>query len=285
MSITASVGRRGANRSADVRLVQALLNKNTAPPIPVDGLIGGRTLAAIEAYQRKLGMAKPDGLIEPGGKTITALTGGSGGAGPVAAALPKPAAVAQAAGVDWPPKPAFSPLVGDAQRAALFSKFEYDWDPQPPGVENGYETIRVKGNWAALNIVSVAVDMGPKVGKRTLQVHRLVAKQMKGVWEAWGKAGLLDRVLTYNGSYVPRFGRATGDVKAAMQRPKSLSNHAFGTAFDINVKWNGLHAVPPAVGAEGSVRELVPLAHEWGFYWGGHFKRLDGMHFEVAKIL
>lgn len=36
----------------------------------------------------------------------------------------------------------------------------------------------------------------------------------------------------------------------------------------------------------GCVFELVPLAHQFGFYWGGHFKtRRDGMHFEVAKPL
>jgi len=39
------------------------------------------------------------------------------------------------------------------------------------------------------------------------------------------------------------------------------------------------------VGQKGCVRELVPIAHENGFYWGGHFSRLDGMHFEIAKIL
>jgi hypothetical protein len=33
------------------------------------------------------------------------------------------------------------------------------------------------------------------------------------------------------------------------------------------------------------VRELVEIANEWGFYWGGHFTRKDGMHFEIAKIL
>jgi hypothetical protein len=35
------------------------------------------------------------------------------------------------------------------------------------------------------------------------------------------------------------------------------------------------------------VRELVPIANAFGFYWGGHFGagRVDGMHFEVAKVL
>jgi hypothetical protein len=63
------------------------------------------------------------------------------------------------------------------------------------------------------------------------------------------------------------------------------SNHAWGTAFDVNYGWNKLGAIPAPVGARGSVRELVPLANQYGFYWGGHFRRCDGMHFEVARVL
>ena len=64
-----------------------------------------------------------------------------------------------------------------------------------------------------------------------------------------------------------------------------LSNHAFGTAFDINVPFNPLGARPALIGKQGSVRELVPIANEHGFFWGGHFgKRPDGMHFEVAVL-
>jgi hypothetical protein len=43
--------------------------------------------------------------------------------------------------------------------------------------------------------------------------------------------------------------------------------------------------VPALVGQKGAVRELVPIAHENGVFWGGQFKRKDGMHFEIAKIL
>jgi hypothetical protein len=39
------------------------------------------------------------------------------------------------------------------------------------------------------------------------------------------------------------------------------------------------------MGQKGCVRELVPIANEFGFYWGGHFSRMDGMHFEIAKLL
>ena len=64
----------------------------------------------------------------------------------------------------------------------------------------------------------------------------------------------------------------------------TLSNHSFGSAFDINVAWNERGHRPALVGEKGSVRELVPITHQWGFWWGGHFSTPDGMHFEVAVL-
>ncbi len=29
---------------------------------------------------------------------------------------------------------------------------------------------------------------------------------------------------------------------------------------------------------------LMPIAHKHGFFWGGHFSRQDGMHFEIARL-
>ena len=59
-----------------------------------------------------------------------------------------------------------------------------------------------------------------------------------------------------------------------------------GTAFDINVAWNGLGVQPALLGQKGSVRELVEIAFEHGFIWGGWFtNRPDGMHFEAYKVL
>lgn len=69
-------------------------------------------------------------------------------------------------------------------------------------------------------------------------------------------------------------------------------SNSWGTAIDINAAWNGLGQQPALVGHTGSVRELVSIAVEAGFYWGGwgfgsdaYQGRLDGMHFEINQLL
>ena len=77
-TIVASVGHGGLNRTDDVRLVQALLNRHMQPlqrPLVVDGVMSPRTIAAIEAFQRRaLNMHHPHGCIQPGDRTMVALT-------------------------------------------------------------------------------------------------------------------------------------------------------------------------------------------------------------------
>jgi hypothetical protein len=78
--ITASVGKGGANKKADVKIVQTFLN--STPPdeggptllLAEDGLIGPKTQAAIDRFQKEV-LSKPDGRIDPHGPTIKALTG------------------------------------------------------------------------------------------------------------------------------------------------------------------------------------------------------------------
>ena len=77
-TMVASVGHGGLNRTDDVRLVQELLNRHTQPPqrpLVVDGVMSPRTIAAIEAFQRRvLNIHRPDGRIQPGDSTMVALT-------------------------------------------------------------------------------------------------------------------------------------------------------------------------------------------------------------------
>ena len=178
-------------------------------------------------------------------------------------------------GPNWPPKPAFAPLTNTAERQKIFGKFKFVAAPLPGNPEN----IRITDDWESKNIVKVTIPqlVGVKGASAsgTIRFHRMAAKQLVAMWDEWENAGLIDHVLSYSGSFVPRFIRGSKTV---------LSNHAFGTAFDINVPQNMLKATPALVGKTGSVRELVPIAHKHGFYWGGHFARLDGMHFEVAQV-
>lgn len=174
---------------------------------------------------------------------------------------------------DWPKKPEFRPLVGNRARARIFGDFTFR--AKSPGSDD----IVVTDGWARENIVKVKIPQlkGVKHAPRNQVVwfHKLAAEQLKAMFQEWEDEGLTKLILTYHGSYVPRFVRGRWGV---------LSNHAFGSAFDINYAWNRLGRESALVGEKGSVRELVPIAHKHGFYWGGHFTRKDGMHFEVAVL-
>lgn len=190
-------------------------------------------------------------------------------------AVPDDLPDADESGPNFPPRPGFSPL-GEAGRQQAFGAFQY----RAAGTESNPEAVQVLGDWRQKNIVLVEIPQlrgePGTAGGDDFQFHRLVRAQVLGLFEAWEKAGLLGLVLSWGGSYAARFVRGSRTY---------LSNHAYGTAFDVNVAWNGLGVRPPLAGATGSVRKLVPLANRLGFYWGGHFKRPDGMHFEAARVL
>jgi putative chitinase len=79
MCISHSVGVQGANRSADVKIVQVLLNENlhqlsSCAPVQVDGTVSAEMEAMIQDFQRSvLNAHNPDGKVDPGGATLRAL--------------------------------------------------------------------------------------------------------------------------------------------------------------------------------------------------------------------
>jgi peptidoglycan hydrolase-like protein with peptidoglycan-binding domain len=238
-------------------IVQHLLNG------AADGDFGPATLAATIAFQKQNNL-QADGVV--GNNTYTA-----------AMPLGLSAIVEQPAGEggpNWPPKPNFPPLVSNTQRQAIFGAFTYVADPLPDDPEH----IKLTGNWQQQNIISVPIPQlkGIPGGASTMQFHKLGANQLIKLWADWASAGLLNFVLTFDGSYNPRFVRGS---------TTTLSNHSFGSAFDIDASWNAYGTQPALVGNKGSVRQLVEIANNNGFYWGGHFSKPDGMHFEVAKLL
>lgn len=72
-----SVGRKGRNFRADVMFVQRLLNGALKPPfesLKVDGLVGSKTIYAIEYFQRHVArFHKPDGVVDINGRTWSEL--------------------------------------------------------------------------------------------------------------------------------------------------------------------------------------------------------------------
>jgi hypothetical protein len=72
-AIKKSVGLNGVNDSADVIVVQTLLNKvGNHQPINANGICDNNTIAVIKAFQSGF-FSVPDGRIDPGGATFTRL--------------------------------------------------------------------------------------------------------------------------------------------------------------------------------------------------------------------
>lgn len=170
-------------------------------------------------------------------------------------------------GPNWPPAPDFAPLVSNPARQALFGKFSYSL------VGDGSGEINITDNWESLNIVKCQI---PFQNGKTVRMNKLIVPQFVALWKAWESAGLLGKVLTWDGGFVPRFVRGSTTL---------LSNHSWGTAFDLNSEWNGLGKQGALVDEKGSLRELVPFAYRYGFYWGRWFSRQDAMHFEASRIV
>lgn len=230
----------------------------------IDGIFGPVTEAATRTFQRRERL-DADGAVGP--RTLAkALERGFD--------LDFTDPLGGTSGAEFPPRASFVPLTANAERQEIFGKFPFE------RIAPGKDAIRILGEWAGENLVSVVIPQlrgiegAPKNGR--IRVHRLVQEQCRELFAAWERERLLGLLRTWDGGFVPRFVRGSSTT---------LSNHAWGTAFDINAAWNPRGVLPPLRGEEGSVRELVAIAHGLGFFWGGHFSRRDGMHFEVARVL
>jgi hypothetical protein len=76
-SISASVGKGGKNKPDDVTIVKGLLNKHRPAvgygKLKDDAECDRDTVKAIDAFQRAIGLKRPDSKVDPGGKTFKAL--------------------------------------------------------------------------------------------------------------------------------------------------------------------------------------------------------------------
>jgi len=187
-----------------------------------------------------------------------------------------PPAIADAVGVAYPARLSSLPLPSMELQVSTFGQIVAKAAPTPSNPEriiitNGFEANIVS------RVVPQLVGIEGALASGKVSVHRLVADQLVSLWAAWERLGLVGLVTGFGGLWVPRFVRGS---------TTTLSNHAWGTAFDINVSANYLWHLPAFPGENGSLFKLVPIAQDYGFGWGGHYRgRLDGMHFEALKVL
>ena len=259
---------RQGSKGAEVKAWQYFLRGQGLYLGEVDGAFGPASARASSEFQRTQGLT-PDGIVG----LLTLGRAMQLGFDP----LERDTTDLREEGPNFPAPLAGLKPASFAQRIKLFGQFEFEPAPTP----GNREGIKILGSWQKDNIVSVTVPelRGVEGAGSTGKVlfHSRGAAQLLSLFAAWADAGLLPLVKTWAGSFAPRFIRGS---------TVTLSNHAWATAFDVNVAWNPLGAQPALLHKIGSVRALVPLANAHGFYWGGHFQtRPDGMHFELSRLL
>lgn len=257
----------------DVRRLQEYLNKELAASLALDGSFGGATKAEVLRFRIKFGLPASPTFDEQ----CWGVSAARGFAKPDFDISPAKG------GINWPKRPTglSSPDAATMQAKCGTIAFKHTPGPGNP------EKITITNSFETDNIVIVEVpqlkdcvvplDSGVTKEDGRIRFHRNHAGRLRALFADWESAGLLDRILTFDGSYNPRLKRGSKSATVA-----NLSNHAWGTAFDINAFWNPRKAIPMLMGDRGCVRDLVEAAHANGFYWGGHFSTQDGMHFEVA---
>lgn len=258
----------------DVRRLQEYLNQDLSASLSTDGSYGGKTKEEVLRFRRKFGLPASPTFDDQ----CFAISEAHADIKPDFD--PDPAKT----GVAWPRKRPGLSSPSATQMQAKCGVIEFVHSP----VSGNPEHITITNGFVANNITTVEIpelkecivplDSGVTKTDGRIQFHKNHTARLAKMFSDWREAGLINRVLTYDGSFNARLKR--GQTQAVA---KNLSNHAWGTAIDLSAEWNKRGTVPAMMGDRGCMRELVAIANDNGFFWGGHFSTTkDGMHFEVA---
>jgi hypothetical protein len=140
----------------------------------------------------------------------------------------------------------------------LFGEFAARPYPGRPGY------LQIDPAWVRTHI---ATERVPILGRATCNVA--LFPQLRGAMRTLVARGLADTIQSFSGCYAARY--------TNRDPTSSISHHAWGIAFDVNVPQNPFGATPH------QDPRLVRVMERWGFIWGGTFIRPDGMHFEYHR--
>lgn len=136
-------------------------------------------------------------------------------------------------------------------------------------------TISFTDAWDEKNLVPVEISQlrgihgAPPDG--TIRFYKDAAADLQAAFAELEKGQLLPLIKSWDGAYV-----AARTVRGSTR----VSDHSWGTAFDINAEFNPIGQTPPPAQEKGSVAELVPIFAAHHFEWGGSYPKPDGMHFQ-----
>lgn len=103
---------------------------------------------------------------------------------------------------------------------------------------------------------------------KKLYCNKDMVKPLAAAFQALISTGHVKELKTWDGCFNIRKKRGLN----------SASLHSWGLAIDVNAAWNGLNKQPTL--SPGFVKCFT----DNGFDWGGTWKRLDGMHFQLKSI-
>lgn len=275
ITLEASVGKLGSNRVDDVVKVQQLLAQQGMPVGRADGKCGPKTIASIITFQAGF-LHRPDGLVEPGGRTLKRLS--MVGFRPesssrVAPGIVSPPDIRKAAPAEAGTSvtrlvarstlgPLNSGLVAVSNSYMLKSlgkpRESFDSNCQP--VTN--EKLKKHMKTASTGPFKVT-GLAPAVDSLS-KIMTDIAKRQPDVYAVLGSAGML----------CCRYVRGS---------TSSISNHSWGTAIDLTLN-NVLDKRGDGMVQYG-LTVIAPIFNEHGWYWGAAFKTEDAMHFEVGRAL
>jgi D-alanyl-D-alanine carboxypeptidase len=104
---------------------------------------------------------------------------------------------------------------------------------------------------------------------KKLYVNAAMIEPLTAAFTNLIERGFVDELKTFDGCYCKRLMRGTKNT---------WSIHTWALAIDVNAAWNALKAKPTLS------KGFVQCFTDAGFDWGGNWKRLDGMHFQLSKI-
>lgn len=183
---------------------------------------------------------------------------------------------------DYPKQPDTIRRMSEAEADERYGKLMEDG-----GAAGAKETVVISEAYRQ-QIVEVPVpQLRPIPGapdSGVVYFHKDARDRLVALFQDWERQGLMPKVLSFRSAFDPRRQRPNLALPEPTDPAKlPISMHARGLAFDINTEWNLVGQKPAEPSQRGCVYDLVTLAYQNGFCWGGFFEdRLDGSHFEIG---